>query len=88
LHELRYVEGRNIEIVYRYAENDQTRLPKLADEVVELKPDVIVSGPTAGVLANKQATATIQIVCVSMVNPEGFNLVTSWGRPRGQVTGV
>src|SRR5262245_58947131 len=59
LQELGYVEGRDIDIVYRYAEGDPERLPLLADELVRLKPDVIVTGSDDATLAVKQATATI-----------------------------
>jgi hypothetical protein len=59
LQELGYVEGRNIDIVYRYGDGDQERLPPLADELVRLKPDVIVTGSPDAVLAVKRATATI-----------------------------
>ena len=63
LQELGYVEGQNIDIVYRYAEGDQERIPLLADELVRLKPDVIiVTGSTDAIFAVKQATATIPIV--------------------------
>src|SRR5262245_46370351 len=63
LQELGYVEGRNIDLIYRYGDGDQERLPLLADELVRLKPDVIVTGSPEAVLAVKQATATIPIVC-------------------------
>ena len=59
LQELGYVEGRNIDIVFRYGDGDQERLPLLADELVRLKPDVIVTGSTDATLAVKQATAAI-----------------------------
>src|SRR5215470_9059732 len=63
LQELGYVEGQNIDIVYRYAEGDQQRIPLLADELVRLKPNVIiVTGSTDAVLAVMQATAAIPIV--------------------------
>jgi len=88
LQELGYIDGRNIDIVYRYADGDVTRMPALADELVRLKPDVIVCGTTAATLAFKQATATIPIVGVTLTDPEGFGLVTNWARPGGQVTGV
>jgi putative ABC transport system substrate-binding protein len=88
LQELGYVEGQNIEVLYRYAEGDLTRLPTLADELVRLKPDVIVTASNAATLAVKRATATIPIVNVSMTDPEGFGFVTSWARPGGQVTGI
>jgi putative tryptophan/tyrosine transport system substrate-binding protein len=88
LQELGYVERRNIDIVYRYAEGDNARLPALADELVRLKPDVIVAPNTAATLALKQATATIPIVNVALSDPEGFGFVSSMAQPGGQVTGI
>jgi putative ABC transport system substrate-binding protein len=88
LQELGYVEGRNIDIVCRYADGDLTRAPGLADELVRLKPDVIVTPNTAATLALKQATATIPIVNVSLTDPEGFGFIESMARPGGQVTGI
>jgi putative ABC transport system substrate-binding protein len=88
LQELGYVEGQNIDIVYRYAEGDQQRLPLLADELVRLKPNVIVTGSTEAVFAVKQATAEIPIVCTALTDPVAFGLVESQARPTGQVTGI
>src|SRR5262245_7564668 len=88
LQELGYVEGRDIDIVYRYAQGDQQRLPLLAHELVRLKPDVIVTGSTDATVAVKQATAVIPIVCSVMTDPVAFGLVESQARPGGQVTGI
>src|SRR5262245_1983560 len=88
LQELGYVEGQNIDIVYRYAEGDQERLPLLADELVRLKPEVIVTGSTEAVFAAKQATAAIPIVSTALTDPVAFGLVESQARPGGQVTGI
>jgi len=88
LQELGYVEGRNIDIVYRYADGDQERNPLLADELVRLKPDVIVTGSTHATLAVKQATATIPIVSAVLTDPVAFGLVESQARPGHQVTGI
>jgi putative ABC transport system substrate-binding protein len=86
LQELGYVEGRNIDIVYRYAEGDNARMPALADELVRLKPDVHVTSNVIATLALKQATATILIVGVALTDPEGFSFVSSIAHPGGQVT--
>jgi len=88
LQELGYVEGRNIDLIYRYGDGDQERLPLLADELVRLKPDVIVTGSPEAVLAVKQATATIPIVCALLTDPADLGLVESQARPGGQVTGI
>jgi putative ABC transport system substrate-binding protein len=88
LQELGYVEGRNIDSVWRYAEGDLTRIPALADELVRIKPDVIVTGTSAAILAFKRATATIPIVSFALTDPEGFGFIASMARPGGQVTGI
>ena len=62
LRELGYVEGQTIRLEQRYAEWQWDRLPSLAAELVQLKPDVMVTNTTPGALAAKQATTTIPIV--------------------------
>ena len=86
LQELGYVEGQNIDID-RYAEGDLTRLPTLADELVQLNPDVIVTAGSA-VPVIKRSTATIPIVGVALTDPESLGFVTSIAHPGGQVTGI
>src|SRR5262245_11333774 len=62
LRDLGYVEGRNVVIEYRFAQGKHERLPGLAHELVALKVDVIVVGPTVSALAAKQATRAVPIV--------------------------
>jgi ABC-type uncharacterized transport system substrate-binding protein len=62
LRELGWVEGQNIIIDYRFAEGRLDRLPDLADELVRLKVDVIVAGPTPPAVAARNATRTIPIL--------------------------
>ena len=88
LQELGYLEGRDIDVVYRFAEGDQQRLFLLANELVRLKPDVIMTGSTDATLAVKLATETIPIVCTVMTDPVAFGLVESQARPGRQVTGI
>ena len=90
LQELGYVEGQNIDIVYRNAEGDQERIPLLVDELVRLKPNVIVvTSGTDAVLAVKQATAVIPIVSTVLSEAAAaLGLVESQARPGGQVTGI
>jgi len=84
-----YVEGRNVEILYRYAQARGDRYPALADELVRDRVSVIyVAGGPQLVLAAKSATATIPIVFVNGVDPVRTGLVASVNRPGGNVTGV
>ena len=85
---LGYVEGRNLQIEYRWAAGKDERLPDLAAELARLKVDVIVAPATAPVTAAKGATSTIPIVMASAADPLGAGLVASLARPGGNVTGV
>ena len=87
LRDLGYVEGRNVVIEYRDAEGKSERLPALAAELVALKV-VIVAPSSAPALAAKQATRTLPIVFFSVSDPVSSGLVTSLGRPGGNVTGL
>jgi ABC-type uncharacterized transport system substrate-binding protein len=87
LAKLGWIEGKNITIEYRFAEQMSERLPELAAELVRLKVDLIVTsgGPTP--LAAKKATITIPIVMTNSVDPVGQGLVASLARPGGNITG-
>jgi putative ABC transport system substrate-binding protein len=87
LREIGWVEGKNIFIEYRWAEGRSERLPDLAAELVRLKVDVILAGPTSAAVAAKNATSTIPIVTTSAGDP-GVGLVASLSRPGGNVTGL
>src|SRR5262249_35366766 len=88
MRELGYLEGRDYGVEGRYADGDVSRLPLLAEELVRLKPDVILAATTPGALAAKQATATIPIVGVNLTDPIGFGLIASEARPGTNVTGI
>ena len=88
LRELGYVEGKNIAFEYRYADNKLDRLPVLADELVRLKVDVLVTPSTAEALAAKNTTRTIPIVFLGVADPVAAGLVDSLARPGGNITGV
>ena len=89
LRDLGWVEGRNIDFEYRSAEGQPERLPALAAELVQLRVDVIFTGSgNIGVLAARQATATIPIVMAISADPVGSGLVASLARPGGNITGL
>jgi putative ABC transport system substrate-binding protein len=88
LRDLGYVEGQNIILEYRYAENRYDRLPDLAVELVSLKVAAIVTVSTPAVQAAKQATSTIPIVFAAISDPVGDGFVASFARPGGNITGL
>jgi putative tryptophan/tyrosine transport system substrate-binding protein len=88
LAELGWIEGKNVVVERRYAENRVERLPELAAELVRLNVDVIVAGGTLGPLAAKRATSTIPIVMTTAGDPLATGLVATLARPGGNVTGM
>jgi putative ABC transport system substrate-binding protein len=84
---LGYVEGRNLAIEYRWAEEKYDRLPDLAAELVGLKVDVIVTHGTPGSRAAQHATTTIPIVMTLSGDAVATGLVASIARPGGNITG-
>jgi putative ABC transport system substrate-binding protein len=85
LHELGWVDGRNVAIEYRWAEGDIERYADIAKEFVRLNVDIIF---TVGGEAAKQATSTIPIVGALMPDPVEHGLIASLARPGGNVTGL
>ena len=81
------MEGKNIAIEYRWADGNFEALPRLADELVRMKVDVLVTSSTLGVLAAKKATQTIPIVAASVGDPVATGIVTNLARPGGNITG-
>jgi putative ABC transport system substrate-binding protein len=88
LRELGWVEGKQIEIEYRYAAGDPDKLSEFANELVRLKVDIIVAGPGGATIRAKRATTTIPIVMVAVTDPVGDGLVASLARPGANVTGL
>jgi putative ABC transport system substrate-binding protein len=87
LRQFGYVDGENAVVEYRYAEHGVDSLPILAQELVQLQPEVIVtSGPSAR--AASQATTTIPIVFAGVTDPVGTGLISSLARPGGNLTGL
>jgi putative ABC transport system substrate-binding protein len=87
LRALGWVDGRNLKIDFRWGSGEADVTRRLAKEVVELKPDLIVGVTTPTVAALVQETRTIPILFVQVVDPVGRGFVASMGRPGGNVTG-
>ena len=83
-----WIEGKNITIDYRFAEQKSERLPELAAELVRLKVDLIVTTGDGPTLAAKKATTIIPIVMTTSSDPVAQGLVASLARPGGNVTGL
>jgi putative ABC transport system substrate-binding protein len=88
LREAGYIEGKNITIEYRYAEETLDRLPTLASELVRLQVDVIVAAGNQAITAAKQSTTTIPIVMAASGDAVRQGFVASLARPGGNVTGL
>ncbi len=88
LRALGYIEGQNILIERRFAEGRLEVLPALAEELVQLKVDVIFAGSTPATRAAKGATTSIPIVFTCVSDRVGSGLVTSLSRPGGNITGM
>lgn len=88
LRELGYVENQNYILEYRSADGDAARFPALADELVRLGVDLIVTRGTPAARAAKHATETIPIVMAAIGEPIGMGVVASLARPGGNVTGL
>jgi len=88
LKETGFVEGENVTIVYRWAENQLDQLPALASELVRRRVSVIAAGNSLSAFAVKAATLTIPIVFSVNEDPVRLGLVASFSRPGGNLTGI
>jgi ABC-type uncharacterized transport system substrate-binding protein len=87
LHGLGWTDGHNVQIETRWAAADTDRFRAYAAELVALAPEVIVAASTPAVVALQQATRTVPIVFVTVVDPVGAGLVSNLARPGGNTTG-
>jgi putative ABC transport system substrate-binding protein len=83
MRELGYVEGHDYGFEVRYADGNVSRISPQMEELVHLKPNIIMPGTLAGVIAAKKLTDTIPIVCANLTNPIEFGVATSYARPGG-----
>ena len=88
LRELGYVEGQNLIVQRRYAEDEIGRLPGMARDLVQLRVDVIVAVGSSAIRAVEDATTTIPIVFYGNLDPVAAGFVVSLARPGGNITGV
>ena len=88
LAEAGFVDKKNIEFEYRFADGRQERMPALAVELVKRRVDVLFAGGTAAAVAAKAATSTIPIVAALGEDPKKLGMVDSLARPGGNITGV
>lgn len=88
LREKGWVEGRNIQIDYRFAAGEPERVGSAAKDLVKLAPDVVLANGRAILAALKDATTTIPIVFVLVPDPVGDGFVASLARPGGNLTGI
>jgi putative tryptophan/tyrosine transport system substrate-binding protein len=87
LHELGYIEGKNIQTEYRFADGKVDRVPDLVAELVRLKVDVLVVGGNRAARAAKEATSTIPVVVGSAEDLVRGEIVASLAKPGGNITG-
>jgi putative ABC transport system substrate-binding protein len=88
MRELGLIEGRDFDMVYTSAKFHPERLPRAAEELVQLNPDIIVAPATIQAVAAKKATDTIPIVVPVLADPVELGFVASEARPSGNVTGI
>ena len=84
MRDLGYVEGRNFDMLYRFADGYGDRLPALTDEVVRLKPNVILASAIIAAFAASKATSTIPIVSPALADAVHLGLIASEARPGRQ----
>src|SRR5262249_16498418 len=87
LQELGWTNGRNVQVDFRFGGADATRTSRLAAELIERRPDVILAGGLAASAALRQQSLSIPIVFVQVADPVAAGFVTNLARPEGNITG-
>ena len=82
------IEGKNLKLDYRYSEGDVKRLTPLAQELIALRPDVLVGGEPSSAKVLKSIAPTLPIVCPQLSDAQLSDLVGSYAQPGGTVTGL
>ena len=88
LRERGYVDGQNVVFEFRFTDGGVDQLPRLAEELVRLKVDVIVASGAPAALAAKKATTSVPIVFPNVLDPVELGLVSSLARPGSNITGL
>ena len=88
LRERGYIDGRNLIVEFRFTDGTVDQLPRLAEELVRLKVDVIVASAAPPAVAAKKVTTSVPIVFVGVADPVELGLVRSLARPGGNITGL
>jgi putative tryptophan/tyrosine transport system substrate-binding protein len=88
LRDLGYVDGSNLSIEWRYAQDDPARLAPMARELIQRPVDLIVAAGTPAALAAREATTSVPIVMMGIGDPVASGLVKRLGRPGGNATGI
>jgi ABC-type uncharacterized transport system substrate-binding protein len=86
--ELGWTDGRNVRIEYRFGGGDATRMPQLAKELLELRPDAVLAATMVAATAVRQQTLSIPIVFVQVADAVSAGFVTNLARPEGNITGI
>jgi putative tryptophan/tyrosine transport system substrate-binding protein len=88
MQDLGYVEGRDFDMAYRFSEGLQDRLPALAEDVIRLRPNVILAAAVITAVIARKLTSTIPIICPALADAVHLRLIASEARPGGNVTGI
>ena len=88
LREFGYVEGRDFNMLFRFADGHADRISKLAAELVQLNPDIIIAPASIQAIAIRRNTTTIPVVVPILADPTGLGLIANEARPGGNVTGI